>query len=122
MTYFPNTLSLEAEYTATATDALIINASATQQIAVTEITVTVDEAVTVTGVGFRVGCGSPSTPTAAGVILSHAGLMPGQSVSRGTGAGIIAVGDFNEDLRITCENPVGGALRVLVSYFIVEQT
>jgi hypothetical protein len=120
MTYFANTQSLEAEYTAAQTDTLIVTASATQQIAVTEITVSLDEAVTVNGVGFRVGNGTPGTPTAAGVILSHAGLMPGQSISRGTGAGVLAVGDFNEDLRITCENPVGGALRVLVSYFVVE--
>jgi hypothetical protein len=120
MTYFANTQTLEAEFTASQTDALIITASATQQVAITEITAVVDEAVTVTGVGFRVGCGTPGTPTAAGVVLSHAGLMPGQSVSRGTGAGVIAVGDLNEDLRITCENPVGGALRILVSYFIVE--
>ena len=122
MTYFANTMSLEAEYTAAQTDTLIITASATQQVAITEITVVVDEAVTVTGVGFRIGHGTPGTPTAAGVVLSHAGLMPGQSVSRGTGAGVLAVGDFNEDLRITCENPVGGSLRVIVSYFIVEQT
>jgi hypothetical protein len=122
MTYFANTQSLEAEYTSAVADALIVTASATQQVAVTEITVVIDESVTVNGVGFRIGCGTPSTPTAAGVILSHAGLMPGQSISRGTGAGILAMGDFNEDLRITCENPVGGALRVLVSYFIVEQT
>jgi hypothetical protein len=120
MTYFANTQTLEAEYTAAQTDTLIITASATQQIAVTEATAVVDEAVTVTGVGFRVGLGTPGTPTAAGVVLSHAGLMPGQQVSRGTGSGIIAQGDFNEDLRITCENPVGGSLRVLVSYFLVE--
>jgi len=122
MTYFANTMTLEAEYTTSQTDTLIITASATQQVAITEITAVLDEAVTVNGVGFRVGCGTPGTPTAAGVVLSHAGLMPGQSVSRGTGAGVLAVGDLNEDLRITCENPVGGALRILVSYFIVEQT
>lgn len=122
MTYFANTQSLEAEFTAAQTDTLLITASSTQQIAITELTAVVDEAVTVTGVGFRVGCGTPSTPVAAGVILSHAGLMPGQSISRGTGAGVIAVGDFNEDLRITCENPVGGSLRILVSYFMVETT
>jgi hypothetical protein len=122
MTYFANTQTLEAEYTSAQTDTLIITASSTQQIAITEITAVVDEAVTVTGVGFRVGCGSPSTPVAVGVVLSHAGLMPGQSVSRGTGAGVLAVGDLNEDLRITCENPVGGALRILVSYFMVELT
>jgi hypothetical protein len=122
MTYFSNTQTLEAEYTAAQTDTLILTATATQQIAITEVTVVIDEAVTATGVGFRMGCGTPGTPTAAGVVLSHPGLMPGQAMSRGTGAGVIAVGDFNEDLRITCENPVGGALRVIVSYFIVEQT
>lgn len=122
MTYFANTQTLEAEYTAAQTDTIIVTAGATQQIAVTEITAVVDEATTATGVGFRVGCGTPGTPTAAGVVLSHAGLMPGQSVSRGTGAGVLTVGDYNEDLRITCENPVGGSLRILVSYFVVEQT
>jgi hypothetical protein len=122
MTYFANTQSLEMEYTATATDALIVTISASQQIAVTEMTVIIDESVTVTGVGFRVGTGTPGTPTGLGVILSHSGLPPGEKMSRGTGAGVLHVGDFNEDLRITCENPVGGSLRVLVSYFIVEQT
>lgn len=122
MSYFANTVTLEQEYTSAQTDVIIVTAGASQQIAITEITVILDEATTVGGVGFRIGCGTPGTPTAAGVVLSHPGLMPGQSVSRGDGSGVLAVGDFNEDLRITCEAPTGGALRVLVSYFMVEAT
>lgn len=120
MTYFPNVQSLEVEYTSSQTDALVISAGSTQQLAVTLASAHVDEGVTVTGVGFRMGFGSPSTPTTTGVILSHAGLMPGQETSRGTGAGVIGTGDFNEDLRVTCENPTGGAIRFIVSYFILE--
>jgi hypothetical protein len=120
MTYFSNIQTLGAEYTTAQTDTIIVTISATQKIIVTEITATVDEAVTVNGVGFYIGMGTPATPTAAGVILSHPGLMPGMTTSRGSGAGNIGTGDFNEDLRITSENPVGGALRITVSYFIEE--
>lgn len=122
MTYFANTQTFEAEYTSAQTDTIIITAGATQKIAVTQVMATLDEATTVNGVGFRVGLGTPATPTAAGVVLSHAGLPPGEKAERGTGAGVLAEGDFNEDLRITCEAPTGGTLRVVVSYFIVEQT
>jgi hypothetical protein len=122
MTYFANLQTLGVQYTSAQTDVILVTASATQQIIVTDVTVTVDEAVTVTGVGFVIGFGTPSTPTSVGVLLRHSGLMPGSKANRSAGGGTLGTGDYNEDLRITSENPVGGALDVMVSYFIVEQT
>jgi hypothetical protein len=114
------TTTIEAEFTAAQTDTALVTATATQRIAVTRIAVTLDEATTAVGVGYRVGFGTPSTPTTTGVIASHPGQSPGDMQEYGSGAGLLGVGDYNEDLRITSDVPTGGALRVIVSYFFLE--
>jgi len=120
MTYFPNLQTLAVQYTALQTDAIIVTASATQRIVVTDVTVTVGGAVTVNQVAVVIGFGTPSTPTGTGVVFRHSGILPGQQAQRAAGGGTLGGGDFNEDLRITSEAPTGGALDVIVSYWIEE--
>jgi hypothetical protein len=115
----PNILTLEAEYTAAQTNAALITASSGQKIAVTQIQALCDRANTV-DVGLRIGFGTTTTPTTTGVVCTHPGIAAGSGVSRGDGSGILGVGADGDDLRITSEVPTGGALRVLVSYYIIE--
>lgn len=112
----PTVVTLEAAYTTAQTDTAIVTVGAGVTIVVTQIQFVADNANTV-DVGFRVGFGTANTPTTTGVVLTHPGVAPGSGVSRGAGAGMIGVGADNEDLRITCEVPTGGSVRVLVSYY-----
>ncbi len=94
------------------------------KIVVTRVEVMVDNACT-QDVSCRVAFGATSLPTADlgganGVLLSHDGIAPGSGVVTGTGAGILGVGLDGEDLRFTCEDPVGGTLRIIASYYTIE--
>lgn len=117
----PNIISFRQSYTTAQTDQAIVTVSAGTKIVVTQIQATCDAANSV-DVGFRIGFGTASTPTTTGVVLTHPGIKAssGSGISRGDGSGIIAIGEDNEDLRITSEVPTGGSLEVLVSYFTIE--
>ena len=104
------------------TDTDIIGAvSPGTKLVVTWLTVTVDEDTTA-GTQCRIGFGTTNTPAldAAGVIMSHSGIAPGSGVATGNGAGIIGVGADGAELRVTCEDPAGGALDITVGYFTIE--
>lgn len=122
MTYFANLLTLAVQYTSAQTDAIIVTAGASQKIFVTDVTVTVGGSVTAIDVPVVIGFGTPSTPTGIGVLLRHSGIMPGQQAHRSGGGGHLGSGDYNEDLRITSGSPTGGAMDVIVSYWIEETT
>lgn len=115
----PNSVTVEAAYTAAQTDAAIITISTGSKIVVTAISVTCDNANSV-DVGYRVGFGTANTPTTTGVVSTHPGVAPGSGVVEGNGGGIIGIGADNEDLRITCEVPTGGSIRVKVTYYTIE--
>ncbi len=88
---------------------------------VTHIAVACDNANT-GDVAVRIGFGATNTPAAdaAGIILSHPGIAAGSGMVVGNGAGIIGMGAVGEELRMTSEDPVGGALDVVVGYFIIS--
>ena len=104
------------------TDVALVTVSAGTVIVVTKISVMLDAATTATGgVACRIGFGTANTPAAdsAGIILAHPGIAPGSGVIEGNGAGIIGIGASNEDLRVTCEDPTGGNLDIVVTYFTI---
>jgi hypothetical protein len=69
-------------------------------------------------IGFASGSlAADSTTGASGIILDHPG---GGGLTRGDGSAIIGVGLDGEELRLTCEDPVGGSLKVSYSYFLIE--
>lgn len=100
------------------TDTAILTAAANVAIMVTAIEVTADNANT-GDVSVRIGFGTANTPgvDADKVILFHPGIAPGSGLVKGSGAGIIGAGLSNEDLRVTCEDPAGGSISIVVTYF-----
>lgn len=96
------------------------------KVVVTAMAVTVDSATTATGgVAVKVGFGATTIPAdsttgADGILLDHDGIAAGSGVVIGNGSGILGIGADGEELRLTCEDPVGGSLVVTFSYFTIE--
>ena len=115
----PNIITRRDNFTTAQTDTALVTVAGGSKIVVTRVTVTMDEANTV-GVGFRVGFGAANTPTGAGVVASHPGVVGGGGITIGDGSGILGVGADGEDLRLTCDVPTGGSIDVNVSYHTIE--
>lgn len=103
------------------TDTAIITAGANVAVVVTKVSVMADEANT-GGVSVRIGFGTANTPAAdaAQMLLFHPGIAPGSGVVEGNGAGILGIGASNEDVRVTCEDPAGGSINIIVTYFTTD--
>lgn len=105
------------------TDTALVTVAGGLKIVVTHISAMLDSATTATGgVAVRIGFGTTNTPAAdaAGIILSHPGIAAGSGIVIGNGGGMIGVGGDGEDLRITCEDPAGGNLDIVVGYYTIE--
>lgn len=100
---------------------IIGSVSSGSKLVITHLAVTADNANT-TDVAVRIGFGSSSVPAAdsAGIVLAHPGIAAGSGVVLGNGSGILAIGGDGEELRITCEDPTGGAIDVVVGYYTIE--
>lgn len=70
----------------------------------------------------RIGFGTTTTPAvdAAAVLFSHNGIAPGGGAVIGNGGGILGIGADGAELRITCSDPTGGALDIVVQYYTIE--
>lgn len=114
-----------ADATGAQTDASIVGTiNAGTKVAVTAITVTCDGANT-GDVAVKIGFGATTIPAdsttgANGVLLDHEGIKPGSGIVVGNGGGILGIGADGEELRLTCEDPVGGFVIVTFSYFTIE--
>jgi len=102
----------------------IVAVGAAERAMVTQVTIVASPDNSVP-IDVRVALSTSSTLPAAsttgveGVPLSVHQLRPGDKISKGDGSGIIGQGIANEDLRYSCDDPVGGDVRIFVSYFIV---
>ena len=67
----------------------------------------------------RIGFGTANTPAAdaAQIVLFHPDIAAGSGDSEGSGAGIIGIGATGDELRMTCDDPVGGSISVIITYF-----
>lgn len=107
------------------TDIAIVTVGGGTKIVVTRVCVTADGSNT-GPTNIKVGFGAttlttPNTTTAGTQILADfLGVPAGGGLSSGNGGGILGVGADGEDLRYTCEDPVGGAITIMVSYYTVE--
>lgn len=109
------------------TDASIVGTiNAGTKVAVTSVAVTVDSATTATGgVAVKLGFGATTIPADAagganGILLDHPGIAAGSGIVRGDGSAVIGIGGDGEELRLTCEDPVGGNICVTISFFTIE--
>jgi hypothetical protein len=105
------------------TDYALLTISTGSKIVVTQISAVCDAANTI-NTAVRIGFGTATLPAPA--LAGTNGLLidgvfgPGSGQQKGVGAGILAIGADNEDLRITCGDPQGGNLYVQYSYFTIE--
>jgi hypothetical protein len=102
--------------------ALVAAGGANVKIVVTRILVACDNANTV-DVAVRMGFAAATTPAndAIGVVASHPGIPPGGGFNTGDGGGILGIGAGNEALLLTCEDPVGGAVDITVTYYTITE-
>ena len=96
-------------------------ASTMEKFVVTQVVALADDANTA-AVRVLVGFGAatlpaPSTTGAAGLLFEHPGIPGGGGAVRGSGDGILGVGAAGEDIRYTCEDPVGGSITIMISYY-----
>lgn len=105
------------------TDAALVTVGAGAKIVVTQISAVCDAANSV-NVAVKIGFGTANVPTPAlaGVaqMLLEGNYAAGAGQQKGDGSGMIGVGADNEDLRLTCGSPTGGALYVTYSYYTIE--
>ena len=106
------------------TDTALVTIAGGNKIIVTRMSVLASSANTV-DVAFRAGFGTatlpglPGTTGTDGFIMAHPNIAPGSGVVEGNGSGILGIGGDNADLRYTCDDPVGGELWIVVSYYLV---
>ena len=92
------------------------------QVVITQLWVKADKDNT-TNVAATIGFGAANVPAASaagtsGLIVDE-DVGPGEGHHFGNGSGIIAVGASDEELRMTCGDPVGGRFTVGVTYFLM---
>lgn len=116
----PNVQTSRTQFTSAQTNVALLTVASGLKIVVTAIQVTLDNASTVFP-SVRIGFGTASTPTGAGVIAAHGGVPAGGGFSRGDGSGIIGVGADDEDLRITTVGAAtGNGVEVVTTYYTIE--
>jgi hypothetical protein len=105
------------------TDAALVSVSAGTKIVVTAISAICDGDNS-GKVAVRIGFATATLPavSASGAVgmLLEGKFGAGGGNQKGNGAGILGVGADGEDLRLTCDDPTGGALYVTYSYYTIE--
>lgn len=71
-------------------------------------------------VGFGTSTIPASTEAGANFILFEGQLPAGGGITMGDGSGVLAVGADDEELRLTCDDPAGGALNVSFTRYVIE--
>lgn len=114
----PNVITVRANYTSSTLNNAVVTNSPGTKLVVTGAMATVSNACSV-NVPVRIGLSSSVTPTTTGVFLSHPNVAPGSGVGRGSGVGILGVGNDGEQVLITSGIPTGDSIDVIIEYFTV---
>ncbi len=105
------------------TNASLLTVSGGSKIVVTSISATCsgsNSGAIAVRLGFGTATLAAASETGADGILLEGKFPAGGGHQRGNGAGILGVGADGEDLRVTCDDPVGGSLFVTFSYYTIE--
>lgn len=115
----PNTIRVgSGRLTTVLTNAVIASATSTQRLVITQISVTVSNTVSVSP-SILIGLATATTPVSgAGILFDHPTMPAGTTITIG-GGDILAIGELDEDLRITSDVPTGGSIVVLVTYAVM---
>ena len=76
-------------------------------------------------VSVRIGFAATTLPAvsgtgAAGMFFEHGGVAPGGGAVASNGGSLIAVGDYGIPPRLTCSDPDGGSLRLVMSWRVLD--
>ena len=123
----PNVITLEAQVEdadGAQTDAALVTVSAGAKIVVTRASMKCDGGTT-GPTNAVLGFGATTIPARAhtgvsGIVAAFDGIPAGGGSVEGAGSGILGVGADDDDLRLTMEDPVGGACSVTVSYYTID--
>lgn len=107
------------------TDVAIITVDATHRAVVTYGQATCSNSNS-GDVSLRIGFASATLPTitndsatgGTGVFMSHPGIAKGGGMVVANGGAPIAAGLADEDIRVTCSAATGGAVRVVLTYWV----
>lgn len=107
------------------TNAALVTVSSGTRIVVTRASMKCDASTTgptnaVLGFGASTIPSRTHTGTAA-IVAAFDGIPPGGGIAEGNGGGILGIGGDGEDLRLTMEDPAGGACSVSITFYTVVQ-
>ncbi len=108
----PNVITRRDNYTDAQTNTALITVSGGAKIVVLSCTIVCDAANTVKP-SASAGFAATTTPTGAGVYVSHPGIPAGGGIRE---AGAVAGAD-GEDFRVTHTVPTGGSITYVTKYF-----
>ena len=119
------TITKEWVFTAAQTDLAIVTLTSTQRGVIVYGQATCSNSNTA-DVALRVGFATATLPTisndsatgGAGVFMSHPGIAHGGGMVVSNGGAPLAAGAADEDIRLTCSAATGGAIRVVLTYWI----
>jgi hypothetical protein len=114
----------EWHFTSAQTNAILVASAAGSAIGVSRASVAVDGDCTV-NVHARLGFGATALPALSandpagvpGILLSHPDIPPGSGDLEAAG-GLLGLSGDSESLVFTCDNPAGGSVRLVASYFV----
>lgn len=123
------TTTKEWEFDSAQTDLALITVDSTHRAVITYGQATVANSTSV-DVGLRVGFATATLPAvtndsgsgAAGIFMSHAGIAHGGGMVIANGGAPIAAGAADEDVRVTVTIATGGFVRLVLTYWIDDQS
>lgn len=123
-----NSITREWSFASAQTDTKLIDVGATQHLETYYLQVTAANSNT-GDVSVRIGCATATLPTLTadsatgndGMILSHGGIAKGGGAVVTNGGAPVTVGAADADGRITCSAAIGGSIRVIWQFRIVDE-
>lgn len=111
----PNIITRRDTFTLAQTDTKLITVAGGTKIVVVSCTIVVGASATAKP-AVRAGFAATTTPTGAGVYISHPGLAAGSGIAERT----LTPGSDGDDFIFTCTVPTGDSIDVVTKYFTIS--